>query len=263
MFSREIKEKQPFSARFLESALVPGRERLNSAYIFTGNNTNDMLFLAKETARILNCANKTEDCTCVNCSWIRQDTHPAVILMEPEKTVITINQARELKQSLFVSSQYHRVIIFPKSDYKTLHSESANALLKIIEEPPTRVTFIFFVRDREDMLDTIVSRSQIVPLKYTPDKRLDFGILEDFPPQGREEALLYAEKLLKSDLSPEEVLEILQQYLILYIKENSTNREFCIKNIDYLKNIQKAGSELQSYVSPQAVLDSLLLPKFN
>ncbi|OGI04883.1 MAG: hypothetical protein A2Y25_07700 [Candidatus Melainabacteria bacterium GWF2_37_15] len=258
MFSSEIKEKQPFAARFLEESALT---RLNSSYILTGNNTEDMLILAKETARILNCAYKTEDCTCVNCSWVRQDTHPAVIMMEPEKTVVTIAQARELKQSLFVSSQYHRVIIFPKADYKTLHSESANALLKIIEEPPQSVTFFFFTRDREDMLDTIVSRSQIVPLRYATEPVLDFSVLGEFPPASREDALMYAEKLLKADLPPEDVLERMQQYLILNIKENSVNREFCLKNIDYLKNIQKAGSELKSYVSPQAVLDSLLLSR--
>ncbi len=259
MFSREIEQKQPFAAKFLEAALAPGREKLNSAYIFTGNSTEDMLSLAKETARILNCKEKTEDCQCVNCNWVRQDTHPAIILMEPEKKVVTVEQARELRQTLFVSSQYHRVIIFAKADYKTLHSESANTLLKIIEEPPPRVTFFFFARDREDMLATIVSRSQIVPLKYTLDEAFDYSILENFPPQSREDALLLAEKLLKAEMPVEQVLEVMQQYMILNIKQNKDNREFCLKNINYLMNIQKASDEIQSYVNAQAVLDSLLL----
>jgi len=259
MFSPAIKQKQPFAARFLESALTPGREKLNSAYILTGNCAEDKLFLAKEAARILNCKVKTADCECVNCNWVRQDTHPAIIMMEPEKTVVTVEQARELRKTLFVSSQYHRVIIFTKADYKTLHSESANTLLKIVEEPPPRVTFFFFARDREDMLATIVSRSQIIPLKYTPDDAFDYGILEEFPPKSREDALLLAEKLLKEDMPPEQVLEVLQQYIILNIKQNPENREFCLKNINYLKNVQKASNELQSYVNAQAVLDSLLL----
>lgn len=259
MFNSVIKEKQPFVARFLEGALVRGKEKLNSAYILTGNNLEDKLELANETARILNCNIKTPECICVNCSWVRQNTHPAVIKLEPEKTVITIAQARNLKQQLIVSSQYHRVVIFTQADYKILHSESANALLKIIEEPPPRVTFFFFVRDREDILDTIVSRSQIVPLRYTPEDGLDYSLLEGFPPGQRDDALMLAEKLLKGEHNPEEVLEVMQQYVGLNIKQNAGNREFCLKNIDYLKNIQKAGIELQSYVSAQAVFDSLLI----
>ncbi len=259
MFDPIIKQKQPFAARILESALTPGREKPANAYILTGNNTDDMLFLANETARILNCGHKIEECTCVNCSWVRQNTHPAVIRVEPEKTVITIARTRELKHSLLISSQYHRVIIFTKADYKTLHSESANALLKIIEEPPRRVTFFFFARDREDMLDTIVSRSQVIPLKYTPEPVFDFSLLGGFPPENREKALLLAEKLLKENTPAEDILEIMQRHLVLNIKQNSENRDFCLKNINYLKNVQKAANELKSYVNPQAVLDSLLL----
>lgn len=259
MFSDSIKQKQPFASKILESALAPGRERLNSAYILTGNDFDDMRTLADETARILNCAEKTADCQCVNCSWVRQSTHPAVIVMEPEKNVVSVEQARELRQTLNLSSQYHRVVIFPKADYKSLQAAAANTLLKTIEEPPQKVTFFFFIRDREDILDTIVSRSQIIPLKYKPVEVLDYSMLEGFPPKSREEALLLAEKFLKLEQTPEEVLEAMQQYMALYIKQNSHNREFCLKNIDYLKNIQKCTSELQSYVSAQAAVDSLLL----
>lgn len=264
MFNDLIKQKQPFASRFLEAALAPGRERLANAYIFTGNNAQDMLFLATETARTLNCKVKTPECTCVSCSWIKQNAHPAVIDVSPEKTVVTIDQARELKRNLHISSPYHRVIIFPKADYRILHSEPANALLKLIEEPPARVTFFFFAGDREDMLETIVSRAQIIPFRYTPDEVSDFSLIEGFPPRSREEALLYTENLLKSDIPPEEILETLQQYLVHQIRQNRNDKNLCIETVNFLKNTQKAIVELRSYVNPQAVLDSLFnLPERN
>ncbi|MCK5176355.1 MAG: hypothetical protein KAQ92_01390 [Candidatus Aenigmarchaeota archaeon] len=322
MFNHVIKAKQPFAARFLESVLTPGKEKLANAYMFTGSSIMDMYFLALETARILNCHDKTENCACSSCSWIRQNRHPTVITISPidyihankdgkPKTVITIEQARHLKQSLSISSQYHRVIIFTdalegkehesKADkmwkeyqefitppvleaiageskqrtswipmplnYKNFHSGPANTMLKIIEEPPPKTTFFFFAKDREDMLDTIVSRSQIIPLVYTFSENSNLSVLDDFfkyfPPESPEDSVLYSEKLIQiakeNSLPLEDLFNLIQEYLILEIKQNLPDKNFCKKNINYLKNIQHAGDELKNYVNPQAIADSLLL----
>lgn len=318
MFNPELKLKQSFASQFLESALIPGREKLANSYMLTGSNTFDMYFLALETARILNCSNKTGDCSCTSCCWIAQNRHPAVITVSPidyihhnkdgkPKTVVTIDQARGLKQSLNVSSQYHRVIIFTDAkegkeyeqksklawkdyrefiappilensdslreswipaplSYKTFHSEPANALLKIIEEPPPKITFFFLTKDREDMLDTIVSRSQVISLAYNPENKFETGLLDEFfkkfPPNSREEAILFSERLLEiskeNSLSVEDMLSLIENHLILLIRHNSENKTFCKKTIEHLQNIRKAKIELSNYVNPQAVMDSLM-----
>ncbi len=319
MFKPEIKTKQPFASQFLESALVPGKEKLANSYMLTGSNTMDMYFLALETARVLNCPEKTPNCTCPGCGWIAQNRHPAVITISPvdyirhnkdskPKTVITIDQARGLKQALSVTSRYHRVIIFTDAkegkEYqtraeqawgnyrefiappvpentdsarenwipaplsrKTFHSEPANALLKLIEEPPPQVTFFFLAKDREDMIDTIVSRSQVIPLAYNPEPSLETGILDGFfnkfPPDSKEEAVLYAERLLEiakeNSLPPEELLNLLENHLVTLARHNSDNAGFCKAAVNRLKSIRQAKLELSSYVNPQAVMDSLLI----
>lgn len=319
MFNQLIKQKQPFASRFLEAALAPGREKLANSYMLTGSNILDMYILALETARILNCPDKTENCTCTSCGWISKNRHPAVITVSPvdyihhnkdgkSKTVITIDQARGLKQALSSSSQYYRVIIFTDAkegkdyesraealwenyneitsppvlenndfvrnswipaplSYKTFHSEPANSLLKIIEEPPSGVTFFFLTKDREDMLDTIVSRSQIIPLVYNPEKATKTSILDEFfrkfPPGSREEAILYTERLQEiakeNSLSLEELLNQVESYLIILIRQNSQNSRFCKITTDRLKLVQKAKNELSRYVNPQAVMDSLFI----
>jgi len=319
MFNLSLKTKQPFASEFLEAALKPGMEKLANSYLLTGSNNLDMYFLAMETARILNCPEKTENCICNNCSWIRQNRHPAVITVSPidyihpnkdgkPKTVITIDQARSLKEALNISSQYHRVVIFtdaregkeyeakaeqlwreykefisppflqnsdslrenwiPQSlTYKTFHSEPANALLKIIEEPPSNITFFFLTKDKQDMLDTIVSRSQAVSLAYNPESSYEIDILEElfcsFPPNNRDNAIMCSEKFIETakekSMPLEEMLNILEKYMILQIRQNSDNNNFCINRINSLKKIQKAKTEIKNYVNPQAVMDSLLL----
>ena len=319
MFKQAIKTRQGFATQFLESALSPGREKLANSYLLTGSNMLDMYFLAAETARILNCEKKMENCNCTNCEWIRQNRHPAMVTVSPvdyihanndgkAKTVVTINQARHLKQALSVSSRYHRVVIFtgaaegkeyeaqagllwegfreyispPKLEgsdserdswipmplnYKTFHSEPANALLKIIEEPPPNVTFFFLARDREDMIDTIVSRSQIIPLAYNPEKPQKTELLdkffEVFPPANKEVAVKYSERLMEiakeNSITVENLLDMVQERLIYQVRQNCDDTDFCKKNIERLKSLQRAKTELKSYINPQAVMDSLLI----
>ncbi len=319
MFNPIIKSRQPFASEFLESALTPGREKLANSYLLTGSNMLDMYFLAVETARILNCESKTANCNCTSCQWVKQNRHPAMTTISPidyihanndgkPKTVVTINQARHLKQSLNVSSRYHRVIVFTGAaegkeydaqseiqwegfrefisppvlegsdskrnswiplplTYKTFHSEPANALLKILEEPPPNVTFFFLTRDREDMIDTIVSRSQIIPLKYNAQKSQTSevlgGFFRVFPPKTKSEAVSFSERLMEiakeNSMSIENLLDLIQEHLILQVKQNCSDIDFCHNNIRRLKSLQKAKIELKSYVNPQAVMDSLLI----
>jgi len=149
--------------------------------------------------------------------------------------------------------------------YKTFHSEPANTLLKTLEEPPAGVTFFFLTRDREDMLDTIVSRAQVISLAYNPEPAKDVSILRRFldnlPPKSRDAALLYSEKLLeisKENAVPvEELLNMIQEYLLTMIKQNLSNERFCKSCTNRLKAVKKAQDELRSYVNPQAALDSM------
>lgn len=317
MFNSFIKSRQPFASEFLEAAIT--NNKTANVYMLTGSNTMDMYALAIETARILNCKEGTTNCICNNCSWVRQNRHPAVITVSPidyvhpnkdgkAKTVVTVEQARQLRQVLAVSSQYHRVIILTDAKegkdyegtsellwknykdfiappvlqdsekertgwipqpltYKTFHSEPGNTLLKTLEEPPTGVTFFFLTRDREDMLDTIVSRAQVIPLAYNPEQPRDSSILSKFfsafPPKSKEESLLYSEKLLeisKENAIPlDELLTMIQEYMLSMIKQNLSNESFCKSCTNRLKAVKKAQDELKSYVNPQAALDSMCI----
>jgi hypothetical protein len=57
-----------------------------------------------------------------------------------------------------------RVIVVPQSNEYSFHRPAANALLKSIEEPPANCLFFFFADSTDDVLATIVSRCQVVPV---------------------------------------------------------------------------------------------------
>ena len=155
--------------------------------------------------------------------------------------------------------------------YETFNPAAPNALLKTLEEPNPNVTFFFLTRDKEDMLDTIVSRCQVIPVLkrniHTEFVNLQEELLGSFPPKDYAEAILLSEKLMEVSKQEfcglDDLLDSLQRYLHKMIKLNLDNKVHVVKLIDFINRIEKAKLELANYVSPQAVVDSLFLSFVN
>ena len=101
----------------------------------------------------------------------RRGIHPDVIeLLPPEKKEkIGIAQVRELiRVAQFTPVQADRKLcLIPRAE--TLTPEAANALLKILEEPPRGMVFVLLAEQSGDLLPTIASRSRIIRLAPEPD----------------------------------------------------------------------------------------------
>jgi DNA polymerase III delta prime subunit len=153
---------------------------------------------------------------------------------------------------------------------ETFHPAAPNTLLKTLEEPNPNVLFFFLTRDKEDMLDTIVSRCQVLPVLSRNTVNNDLNIIQDllksFPPKNYNEAMALSEKLIelsKHENSLEDLLDNMQGYLHQFIKSNSDNKHQTVELITLIEKIEKAKLELNSYVSAQAVTDSLFLSMVN
>lgn len=115
---------------------------------------------------------------CMSCKWMAQEHHPDFRLLEPEteesessgkrsprKKQISVQQIRELSDFLELSS--HRngglriALIMPA---ESLNMASANALLKMLEEPPSNMIFILVADHPQKLLPTILSRCQKIEL---------------------------------------------------------------------------------------------------
>jgi len=322
MFSDKFKLNQPIITQFFEAALS-GSFKLHHAYMFTGSDLMAQYYTSIQIAKILNCQNDkthTENCICTNCLWINRNRHPAVITISPidytygnkdskTSTVITVNQARYLKEALSTSSPYYRVIIFTdaaedktyekkaellwkeyegilappalenSSEYdrvswlplpikqETFNPATLNSLLKTVEEPEDRVIFFFLTKDKEDIIDTIVSRCQILPVKTIQKPIINLEIFsrisDSFPPKDHAHALLVSEKLIEiskqESINTEDILDSLQEYFRGLIESNADNRILSLKFMNYIQKIEKAKTELTHYLSPQIVLESLFL----
>ena len=192
-----LAECYPFLMKYFTSGI--NNKNIAHCLLFYGSDLEAQYDLALEIARLLNCKSTQSDtCNCLNCNWIRENKHPAVITVsridnkpsdDNSKTVISIEQARMIKNDLLVTSDYHRVLIFCDKDKdgniaglnsQNFQEEASNALLKTFEEPPSNTTFIFLTKDKSDLISTIVSRAQCfyVPSKIEENK--DYSLVKDF-----------------------------------------------------------------------------------
>lgn len=187
-------DKYPFLIDYFTKGIKNPDKNISHCILFWGNDIDAQYELALEIARILNCKlDGAPDCSCLNCTWIKNNTHPAVLTYskadnkpsdDDSKTMFSIAQARMIKNDLAVTSDYHRVLIFCDKDSNgklcglnstNFSTDAANALLKTFEEPPLNTTFFFLTNDISDMISTVVSRSQcfFVPAKKMNRKTLN------------------------------------------------------------------------------------------
>lgn len=275
-----LSDKYPFLTNYFTNILSAENHPLPQSILFYGNDLDSQYTLAKEIARFLNCKNdKSDDCDCLNCKWIRENTHPEIMTIskvdnKPEdddsKTVISIKQSRMIKERLVSASEFHRVFIFCDRDEngniaglnpKNFQADAANALLKIIEEPQSGITFIFLTRYMEDVLPTIISRSQCF---FVPTfKEIDYdysvisGLFENYWTFKRKEVFEISQKLADKakETSTNAVLEGIQNYILNILKNNPKNTEF----IKHIKIIEEAKKQAKLDIKPLNIFDDVCL----
>ena len=246
-----LSDKYPFLTEYFTALLNSPDKPLPQSLLFYGSDFESQYSLALEIARLLNCReNKEDSCECLNCKWIRENTHPAVLTIsktdnKPEdddsKTVISIKQSAMIKNQLVNASEFHRVYIFCGRDEDNrisglnalnFQDEAANSLLKIIEEPQQGVTFIFITRFIEDVLPTIASRSQCFFVPARAEVDFDYseilGVFENYWEFERRKVFDVSQQLtdLAGTISATKVLEKIQNYMLYLLKANPKNLRF-------------------------------------
>lgn len=258
-----LSNEYPFLTNYFTEALTASNRAMPQSILFYGNDIEAQYILSKEIARLLNCkGDKSDDCDCLNCRWINSNEHPAVLTIskvdnKPEdddsKTVISIKQSQLIKESLMTSSDFHRVFIFCDRDEngnvsglnpQNFQDATANSLLKIVEEPQSGVTFIFLTRYIDDVLPTIISRSQCFFVPSKKDVDYDYsiinGVFDDYLNFERKDVFDIAQNLqtLADKNSAKDVLDGIQNYMLALLKSNPHNMEF-IKHIKFVEEAKK------------------------
>jgi DNA polymerase-3 subunit delta' len=148
-----------------------GSGKLRHAYLFTGPEGVGRQTLAIRFAQALNCPAPPEQggfCgVCRDCRQLQSLMHPDLSLLLPEEghKDILIDQVRSLQHTLALSpyAAAYRIALLP--DFQRSTDQAQNALLKTLEEPPDKVILLLTAHTPEQLLETIVSRCEVIRLR--------------------------------------------------------------------------------------------------
>lgn len=150
------------------------------AYLLIGPESVGKTTFAQRFAAGLLCPdpNDHED-SCRSCRLALASTHPDLTVVEPEgATSIGVDQARTLvtRASMTPIESNRTVFLIPEAS--TMTESAANALLKTLEEPLARVTFILIAESEDDFPATVGSRCRTIHLGRVPTPDLIVSLIE-------------------------------------------------------------------------------------
>lgn len=198
------------------NALESGR--INHAYLFSGPRGCGKTSSARILARSLNCeqgptANPCGECH--SCVALAPNGPGNIDVVELDAASHGgVDDTRELRDRAFYAPAQSRYRIFIIDEAHMVTTAGFNALLKIVEEPPEHLIFVFATTEPEKVLPTIRSRTHHYPFRLLPPKTMR-GLLEKICAQEdvQVDDAVYPLVIRAGGGSPRDTLSVLDQLL--------------------------------------------------
>lgn len=178
-----------------------GRTRHPQASLFIGAAHNNLVEFTNRVARALLCNALSVPCDqCQSCRLALAGENPDIVTISQDKpgTMIKIDQIRELQQGIYTTAQLgeKKIVIINPAD--KMNVAAANALLKILEEPPVHVYFLLIAEQLSTVLPTIISRCQ--QWRFCERDFFIFESLQHYDPQSRRGEIIGKREEILQDL---------------------------------------------------------------
>jgi DNA polymerase-3 subunit delta' len=218
--------------KYIENSFY--ENKLSHAFLIETNNFEKCLIDIKSIIKIINCEREYDNnCTkCNLCYQIEKETLPNFIIIRPDGASIKKEQVIDLKEKMLTKPIYSKYNTYVILNSEKLNNFSANTMLKFIEEPEENIIGFFITNNKENIIETIKSRCQLIYQHYDQvEEILDEEkqqLVEDYIKNielDNKYALLYNKNIfLEKNLTREEIikifLEIFRIYDNIYRKEN-------------------------------------------
>ena len=151
-------------------------DRVNHAYLFSGPRGCGKTTSARILARCLNCAEGPTDTpcgVCPSCVELSRDGSGSLDVVEIDAASHNgVDDARDLRERAAFAPARDRFKIFILDEAHMVTPQGFNALLKIVEEPPEHVKFIFATTEPDKVIGTIRSRTHHYPFRLVPPAQM-------------------------------------------------------------------------------------------
>lgn len=167
------------------------RGHISHFYLISGPAGSGKHTLAKLLAAAILCTGSDRPCgTCSACRKALGDAHPDLITVtDPEHKTVAVKIIRQVRDDMFIrpNEAEKKIYLLPQE----LATEGQNALLKVLEEPPSYGVFILLTDNPQKLLPTIRSRCTELALTAL-DRQTMLPVLHQRYPEASEEALASA-----------------------------------------------------------------------
>ena len=141
-------------------------------------NETDGADFARFIANCLVCRGDSKPCgVCSDCQKAQKDGHPDIYetdgVIKSKSKIFAVDSVRQIRDDAFIVPNESDCKVYILKNAHNMNDQAQNAILKILEEPPSYVYFIIVTTSRSTMLETVLSRVQTYSLLSTEEKITD------------------------------------------------------------------------------------------
>ena len=175
--------------------------------------------------------------------------------ISPQKKQISIDQIRELKGHIYQKPIQAKVKFVIVKDADLLTQEAQNALLKLLEEPPSHAVIVLSTERKQKLLSTIRSRTVEINIR---SKRKQLEPNTKFPIDNLKEALT----ILSRVENPKDWIDRQTEnyYRMLLSAVDKNNKDEIAAILQRIENLSYSKKLIEANVNPKFVLFNLALP---
>ncbi len=196
------------------------------AFLFTGGEQVGKKMFALNFAKMILCENNACG-TCKTCLDIEKNISPDLCLIANGNDNIEIEKIREIREFLRLKSYSNKKKVAIIDNAHLIATDGQNSLLKLLEEPPENSILILITSFSEMILGTIKSRVQTINFNGIPNKEIEKYLIS----VGATE--IEAQEI--STYSSGKIGKAIELF------KDSEKKEFFIKTLNYLKEIENKG----------------------